>query len=137
VHTSGLTLIPLSIIAYRAGAGSVNATSVFIPLMLATAVATIASILITGIYQRLRFDVVLITWLGTLIVAIGLFALFMYSLPSEQKFTGAPITETEYRQKVMANGGITKLVLIDDQKDKMVKVFIDPPASKRNTTGLI
>jgi spore maturation protein SpmA len=36
LHTSGLTLIPLSIIAYRAGAGSTNPTSVFVPLMLAT-----------------------------------------------------------------------------------------------------
>jgi spore maturation protein SpmA len=126
LHTSGLTLIPLSIIAYRAGAGSVNPTSVFIPLMLATGVATIASIIITGLYQRLRFDAVLITWLGTLIVAIGLFALFMYRLPSEQKFTGASITETEFKQKVITSGGVTRLVLIEGEKDKMVKVFINP-----------
>src|ERR1043165_2856125 len=73
LHTSGLTLIPLSVIAYRAGAGSTNPTSVFIPLMLATVTATIASIIITGIYQRLKFDAVLITWLGTMIVAISFF----------------------------------------------------------------
>ncbi|HVZ25102.1 MAG TPA: nucleoside recognition domain-containing protein, partial [Sediminibacterium sp.] len=59
LHTSGLTLIPLSIIAYRASAGSTNPTSVFVPLMLATTVATIASVVVTGIYQKLRFDKVL------------------------------------------------------------------------------
>jgi spore maturation protein SpmA len=86
LHTSGLTLIPLSIIAYRAGAGSANPTSVFIPLMLATAVATIASIIITGLYQRLKFDAVLITWLGALIVGISFFAYFMWRLPSQKDF---------------------------------------------------
>ena len=54
LHTSGLTLIPLSIIAYRAGAGSTNPTSVFVPLMIATVVATMASIIITALYQRLK-----------------------------------------------------------------------------------
>lgn len=87
LHTSGLTLIPLSVIAYRAGAGSTNPTSVFIPLMLATAIATIASIIITGIYQRLKFDLVLIAWLGTIIAAIGLFAFFMWKLPSQKDFS--------------------------------------------------
>ncbi|WP_216593205.1 hypothetical protein, partial [Sediminibacterium salmoneum] len=53
--------------------------SVFVPLMLATAVATVASILITGIYQRLKFDRVLIAWLGTIITAIFLFVLVYFS----------------------------------------------------------
>ncbi|MCA6467674.1 MAG: hypothetical protein IM552_06705, partial [Chitinophagaceae bacterium] len=60
LHTSGLTLIPLSIIAYRAGAGSTNPTGVFVPLMIATVTATIASIIVTAIYQRLRFDWVMV-----------------------------------------------------------------------------
>src|SRR6478735_4172953 len=47
LHTSGLTLIPLSIIAYRAGAGSTDATSVFIPCVLGTIMATMFCIIIT------------------------------------------------------------------------------------------
>ncbi len=103
LHTSGLTLIPLSIIAYRAGAGSTNPTSVFIPLMLATAVATIASIIITGIYQRLKFDVVLITWLGTMIVGIGLFAWFMWHLPSQKDFSEPKLLTKETFGNVLGN----------------------------------
>lgn len=103
LHTSGLTLIPLSIIAYRAGAGSANPTSVFIPLMLATAIATIASIIITGIYQRLKFDAVLITWLGTMIVAIGLFAFFMWHLPSQKDFATPVLLTKETFGNVLGN----------------------------------
>lgn len=103
LHTSGLTLIPLSIIAYRAGAGSTNPTSVFIPLMLATAIATIASILITGIYQRLKFDAVLITWLGTMILGIGLFAWFMSGLPSQKDFATPVLFTKETFGNVLGN----------------------------------
>lgn len=103
LHTSGLTLIPLSIIAYRAGAGSINPTSVFIPLMLATAVATIASIIITGIYQRLKFDAVLITWLGTMILGIGLFAWFMWRLPSQKDFATPVLLTKETFGNVLGN----------------------------------
>ena len=103
LHTSGLTLIPLSIIAYRAGAGSTNPTSVFIPLMLATAIATIASIIITGIYQRLKFDIVLITWLGTMIVGIGLFAFFMWHLPSQKDFATPVLLTKETFGNVLGN----------------------------------
>lgn len=103
LHTSGLTLIPLSIIAYRAGAGSVNPTSVFVPLMIATTIATIASILITGIYQRLRFDKVLIIWLGSIIVGILLFALFMNNLPSQKDFSTPTLLTKETFSSVLGN----------------------------------
>lgn len=63
LHTSGLTLIPLSIIAYRLAAKSTAPTSIFIPCVLATVMATLASILIVGIKQRIRFDKVLISWI--------------------------------------------------------------------------
>jgi spore maturation protein SpmA len=103
LHTSGLTLIPLSVIAYRAGAGSTNPTSVFIPLMLATAVATIVSIIITGVYQRLKFDAVLIAWLGSMIVAIGLFAFFMWHLPSQKAFATPVLLTKETFGNVLGN----------------------------------
>ncbi len=84
LHTSGLTLIPLSIIAYRAGGGSTNPTSVFVPLMIATSIATIASIVITALYQRLKFDKVLVLWLVGIVMTILLFAGFINSLPSQK-----------------------------------------------------
>ena len=43
LHASGLTLIPVSIIAMRAGAGAKNPTDIFIPCMIATFAATMAA----------------------------------------------------------------------------------------------
>ena len=103
LHTSGLTLIPLSIIAYRAGGGSTNPTSVFVPLMIATTIATIASIIITALYQRLKFDKVLILWLTGIIVAILLFAGFINSLPSQKNIPVPTLLTKETFSNVLGN----------------------------------
>ena len=103
LHTSGLTLIPLSIIAYRAGAGSTNPTSVFVPLMIATTIATIASIIITGIYQKIRFDKVLILWLTGIIGGILLFAFFINSLPSQKTIPTPTLFTKETFSNVLGN----------------------------------
>ncbi len=103
LHTSGLTLIPLSIIAYRAGGGSTNPTSVFVPLMIATSIATIASIVITALYQRLKFDRVLIGWLAGIITAILLFAGFINSLPSQKNIPVPTFLTKETFSNVLGN----------------------------------
>ena len=53
LNTSGLTLIPMSVLVYRAQMGAAQPTDVFIPILLATTVATIAGLVITSIYQRI------------------------------------------------------------------------------------
>ncbi|NCV61217.1 MAG: hypothetical protein EBW52_07440, partial [Betaproteobacteria bacterium] len=53
LHTSGLTIIPLTIISYRLAAGSHDAASIFIPCVLATIGTTLASIVMVGLYQKL------------------------------------------------------------------------------------
>jgi len=103
LHTSGLTLIPLSIIAYRAGAGSTNPTGVFVPLMIATVTATIASIIVTAIYQRLRFDWVMVAWLTALISGVLLFAAFIYQLPSVKDAPNAGLWTKETFSNVLGN----------------------------------
>ncbi len=54
LNTSGLTLIPVSILVYRAQMGAAQPTDVFIPILLATTVATMAGMLITSAYQRIN-----------------------------------------------------------------------------------
>ncbi|NCI46527.1 nucleoside recognition domain-containing protein [Sediminibacterium soli] len=103
LHTSGLTLIPISIIAYRASGGSTNPTSVFVPLMIATTIATIASIIVTGVYQRLRFDRVLVLWLLGMITAILLFAGFIHSLPSQKDLPTPSLLTKETFSNVLGN----------------------------------
>ena len=54
LNTSGLTLIPITVLLYRAELGAANPTDVFIPILLATTVSTIVGLLITSIYQRIN-----------------------------------------------------------------------------------
>ena len=54
LNTSGLTLIPVSVLLYRAEMGAANPTDVFIPILIATTVATLVGLLITCIYQRIN-----------------------------------------------------------------------------------
>lgn len=81
LHASGLTLIPVSIIAVRAGAGARNATDIFVPCMIATFAATMAALLIVSIKQRIRlFQPIIMAWILSLSVIIGLFVWFLTTL---------------------------------------------------------
>ena len=54
LNTSGLTIVPVSILAYRAQQGAAQPTDVFIPILLATAVATLVGIIATALYQKIN-----------------------------------------------------------------------------------
>lgn len=54
LNTSGLTLIPVSILVYRAQMGAAQPTDIFIPILLSTTVATLAGIVITSLYQKIN-----------------------------------------------------------------------------------
>ena len=54
LNTSGLTLIPVSVLLYRAEMGAANPTDVFIPILISTTVATLVGLLVTSIYQRIN-----------------------------------------------------------------------------------
>ena len=65
LNTSGLTIIPVSIMVYRAQLGAAQPTDVFVPILLATFAATLMGIIIVSIYQRINlFQPVLIGVLG-------------------------------------------------------------------------
>lgn len=86
LHTSGLTLIPLSIMAQRAILGAADPSDIFIPCMIATYVATVVGLIAVSIRQRINlFNTVVISWLGgiTLFIA-GLIYYFSNYLTKEQ-----------------------------------------------------
>ncbi len=72
LNTSGLTIIPVSILVYRAQMGAAQPTDVFIPILLATFVSTLVGIIVTSLYQRINLlnRVVLLT-LGGACVAVA------------------------------------------------------------------
>ncbi len=53
LNTSGLTLVPVSILVYRAQMGAEQATDVFVPILIATAIATLGGIVVTSLWQRI------------------------------------------------------------------------------------
>ena len=81
LHASGLTLIPVSIIALRAGAGARNATDIFIPCMIATFAATIAALIIVSIRQRINLiQPVILAWVLSLSGIIAAFVWYLTQL---------------------------------------------------------
>ena len=54
LNTSGLTLIPVSVLTFRTQMGAANPTDIFLPILIATTVATLVGLLVTSIYQRIN-----------------------------------------------------------------------------------
>jgi len=91
LNASGLCFIPISIMMYRAQAGAANPSDVFLPILLATFIATLVGIVALCIRQRIRLlDPVLIAWLGGMMAIIGSIVWFFSSLPAEavQTYSG-------------------------------------------------
>lgn len=72
LNTSGLTLIPISIMVYRAQLGAAQPTDVFIPILLATFFSTVAGIIITSLYQRINLlNRTMLLTLGGMALVVG------------------------------------------------------------------
>lgn len=72
LNTSGLTIIPVSIMVYRAQMGAAQPTDIFIPILLATFFSTLTGIIVTSIYQRINLlNRVMLLTLGGLCVAVA------------------------------------------------------------------
>jgi spore maturation protein SpmA len=92
LHTSGLTLIPLTIISYRLAAGSKEAASIFIPLVLATICTTLASIFVVGLKQKLKWDKVMFGWIGSMLLLVALMLYWVQGMAPEQREVFSKIT---------------------------------------------
>lgn len=82
LNTSGLTLIPVSIMVYRAQMGAAQPADVFLPILIATFFSTMAGLIATSIVQRIRFDKVLILFFGGLSLLVALIIWGFMSMPS-------------------------------------------------------
>ncbi|SFE79779.1 nucleoside recognition domain-containing protein [Thermoflexibacter ruber] len=71
LNTSGLTIIPLSIMVYRAQMGAKDPSDIFIPILLATFFSTFIGLISVAIYQKINlFDKVIIAYLGGLLLFV-------------------------------------------------------------------
>ena len=85
LHTSGLTIIPLSIITYRIAAKSTQATSIFIPCVLATLCTTLASIIVVSFMQKVKWDAVLLGSIGLILLLVSGTLYLLSTMSDEQR----------------------------------------------------
>ena len=85
LNTSGLTIIPIAIMVQRAILGAANPTDIFIPLLVSTYCSTLIAIIYVGIRQKINlFDKVIIGWIGSITLLIGLLAWYVSGLSNEE-----------------------------------------------------
>ncbi|MGX5856780.1 nucleoside recognition domain-containing protein [Dyadobacter jiangsuensis] len=85
LHTSGLQIIPLSIIAQRAILGAESPSDVFIPCVVGTYVTTVVSMIITAAWQKINlFNRTVMLGLGSVTTMIALILWYLSGLPKEQ-----------------------------------------------------
>lgn len=85
MNASGLTLIPVTVMVYRAQLGAMNPADVFIPIMIATFVATLVGIVAVCLKQRIRiFNKAILGFFGAMIVLITGTILAFNAMPQEQ-----------------------------------------------------
>lgn len=85
LNTSGLTLIPVSILVYRAHMGAAQPTDIFIPILLATFMSTLVGIIATALYQKISlWNKTILTALGGSLLLVGLLIWGFSSMDREQ-----------------------------------------------------
>src|SRR4030095_6748463 len=84
LHASGLTLIPVSIIAARAALKAQSPTDIFVPCMIATFVATVAAMFIVSFKQKINiFQPIILAWVGGISAIIALLVIYLVTLSTE------------------------------------------------------
>ena len=92
LHQSGLQLIPVTVIALRASAKVADPTDLFIPIVIATFVTTIASMCIVSYRQKINiFQPVILLWVGGLSAIIAGIVIYLHTLNADgiQSFSRA------------------------------------------------
>jgi spore maturation protein SpmA len=85
LNTSGLTLVPISVMVYRAQMGAALPTDVFVPILLATFFSTIVGLIVTCLYQRINlFNRTLLLFIGVLCSLVALIIWGFSAMPREQ-----------------------------------------------------
>lgn len=85
LNTSGLTLVPISVMVYRAQLGAAQPTDVFVPILLATFFSTVVGLIVTCLYQRINlFNRTLMLFLGALCTLVALIIWGFSAMPREQ-----------------------------------------------------
>ncbi len=84
LNTAGFTIIPVSIIAFRASANAANPTDIFIPLLIATYGGMISGLILCTFIQKIKWDFVLTVWIAGMIAFVAGLT-YLFSSMSKEK----------------------------------------------------
>ena len=85
LNASGLTIIPISIMVYRAQLGAIDPSDVFIPILIATFFSTLTGLIAVSVYQRINlWDRTIISYLSGLFILVSVLIYWTNSLPQER-----------------------------------------------------
>ena len=122
LNTSGLTLIPISIMVYRAQLGAVNPSDIFIPILLATYFSTIAGLISVAIYQKINLlNKVVLLYLGGLSVIIIGIIWYFTTLDKESVTRISNVTSNFILFSIIASFILMALI----KKINVYEAFID------------
>lgn len=85
LNASSLTLLPISIMAYRQEAGAAQPSDIFLPILIATFFSTLAALILVSIYQKINlFNKTILAYLGGLVVLVGSTLYYFSTLGQEE-----------------------------------------------------
>jgi len=103
LNTSSVTLLPVTIFMYRAQLGAADPTDVFIPILLATSLSTLAGLLAVMMLQKIPFDRVVLMYLAAGTLLMGAFVYWLSLIP-----TG----ELSSVSQLLANGVLLSVIAV-------------------------
>lgn len=122
LNTSGLTVIPISIMVYRAQQGAANPSDVFLPILLTTFFSTLAGLISVAVVQRINlFDKTVLAYLVALTSMVGATIIYFSRLPQEQVETLSNVIANLLLFSVIA--GFISLAMI--RRINVYEAFID------------
>lgn len=85
LNTSGLTILPINVMVFRAQMGAADPSDVFIPILIATFFSSVAGLIAVAIMQRINlFNKIVLLYLGSITALIALVIWYFYNLPAAQ-----------------------------------------------------
>ncbi|MGD8360665.1 MAG: nucleoside recognition domain-containing protein [Gemmatimonadota bacterium] len=122
LNTSGLTVIPISIMVYRAQMGAANPSDIFLPILLTTFFSTLAGLIVVAMVQRINLlDRTILAYLGGLTGIVGGTIYFFSRLPQDQVETVSNLVANVLLFSIIA--GFIGLAMI--RKVNVYEAFID------------
>jgi spore maturation protein SpmA len=122
LNTSGLTLIPVTIMVYRFQLGAADPSDIFIPILLATSFSTLAGLISVSMYQRINLlDKVIMSYLGGFALLIGTVIFILSQMSREEIATFSSVAANLLLFSIITSFILLALI----KKVNVYETFID------------